>query len=291
MPPMPRFPLALLSLAVALASAQTPPTPKLTGFRVTTEGGVEGARTYRYDDQGRPIDGAPRPDVAGATTAPGAAPRASEPTAGPAASAPAGPRQLTATDGRPLPFSVNGGTGAKTVDGSVDADSALRDFGRPSELGERRVEPRMADLTQDPRFSTAERISLDRWNATFSGLGSRRADLTLEDGLGAEVRPKESVEIRAMDRPTSPWSRITSNPENWDRRIGETAEMGGRRVAREEISTMGTRSLSGETRRLEQLSMQDINRYQFRRARSSEPGLPVVNPAGQGGVRTTAPGR
>ena len=291
MPPMSRRLPAVLILAAALASAQQPPAPKLTGFRVTTEGGVEGTRTYRYDEQGRPIDGAPRADIPRAPAAPGEATRVAEPSTTTAVPSPATNRQLTTADGRPLPFSVTGGTGAKTVDGAVDADSALRDFGRPSDLGDRRFESRMADLTQDPRFSTAERVTLDRWNTTFSALGSRRADLTLEDGLGAEVRPKESIEIQAVDRPTSPWSRVTSTPENWDRRIGESAELAGRRVAREEITTMGTRAVAGEARRLEQLSMQDINRYQFRRARSSEPGLPVVNPSGQGGVRTTAPGR
>jgi hypothetical protein len=31
--------------------------------------------------------------------------------------------------------------------------------------------------------------------------------------------------------------------------------------------------------------MQDINRYQFRRARSTEPGLPVVRPGAGGEVR------
>ena len=32
-------------------------------------------------------------------------------------------------------------------------------------------------------------------------------------------------------------------------------------------------------------SMQDINRYQFRRNRSSDPGLSVVSPGGKGEVR------
>ena len=36
---------------------------------------------------------------------------------------------------------------------------------------------------------------------------------------------------------------------------------------------------------VEQISMQDINRYQFRRNRSTEPGLPVV-PVGTDKVKT-----
>ena len=192
---------------------------------------------------------------------------------------------MTTADGRPLPFQVTGASG-KTVDGSVDADSALRDFGRPSDLLENRYPTTMADLTTDPRFSTSQTLTLDRWNTRFSGLGSRRADIELGDTLGAEVRSKDTVDIKAIDRPTSPWSRVTAEPSNWEERVGAPWDAGQRRVDRDEVSTMGTRAVSGEARRLEQLSMQDINRYQFRRARSDQPGLPVVNPGAEG-VRST----
>lgn len=286
---MPRPLLILALLAAATASAQTPPPPKVGGYRVTTEGGVEGTRTYRYDEQGRPIDAPRRTDkpVAG-PTAP--AVRADTPATATreVAPGPAASRGMTTADGRPLPFQVTGASG-KTVDGSVDADSALRDFGRPSDLLENRYPTTMADLTTDPRFSTSETLTLERWNSRFSGLGSRRADIELGDTLGAEVRSKDTVDIKAIDRPTSPWSRVTAEPSNWEERVGGPWDAGQRRVDRDEVSTMGTRAVSGEARRLEQLSMQDINRYQFRRARSDQPGLPVVNPGAEG-VRSTRQG-
>lgn len=287
---MPRPLLILALLAAATASAQTPPPPKVSGYRVTTEGGVEGTRTYRYDDQGRPIDAPRRTDLppAGAVGQPVRRDPAPAPATSGTAPAPAATRGLTTADGRPLPFQVTGASG-KTVDGSVDADSALRDFGRPSDLLDRRFPTTMAELETDPRFSTSQTLTLDRWNTRFSGLGSRRSDIELGDTLGAEVRSKDTVDIKAIERPTSPWSRVTAEPSNWEDRIGGTWDAGGRRVAREEISTMGTRAVSGEARRLEQLSMQDINRYQFRRARSDQPGLPVVNP-GSEDVRSTRQG-
>jgi len=289
---MPRTLLAAWLMASNVL-AQTSPAPKLSGHKVTAEGGVEGTRTYRYDEQGRPIEGTPRlEDPSPNPTGVGPTPRPTTVTSTPSPNAANNStRQLTTADGRALPFNVTGSTGPKTVDGTVDADSALRDFARPSALGDQRFETQRADLTQDPRFSTSQRVTLDRWTSKFSTLGGQRSDVTLENSLDANVRAKESIEIQALEQPTSPWSRVTANPTNWEQRIGESAEIGGRRVAREEISTMGTRSLSGDSRRLEQLSMQDINRYQFRRARSSEPGLPVINPAGQGNVRQTAPGR
>ena len=284
---MSRASAILALLAFAAASAQTPPPPKVSGYRVTTEGGVEGTRTYRYDDQGRPID-APRRADSGATVAPapatptrpGAAPSSAAPAAAPVPS-----RGMTTADGRPLPFQVSGATG-KGVDGTVDADSALRDFGRPSDLLENRFPTTMADLSTDPRFSTSQTLPLERWSGRLSGVGSRRADIELGDTLGAEVRSKDTIDIKAVERTTSPWSRAETRPSNWDERLGESWEPGGRRVSRDEVSTMGTRAVSGEARRLEQLSMQDINRYQFRRARSDQPGLPVVSPGAEG-VRNT----
>lgn len=282
---VPRPVLILALLAVASASAQTPPPPKVSGYRVTTEGGVEGTRTYRYDDQGRPIDAPRRTDQpamnpTAPTTRPGATVAAPSTPASPPVS-----RGMTTADGRPLPFQVTGASG-KTVDGAVDADSALRDFGRQNDLLENRYPTTMADLSTDPRFSTSQTLTLDMWNSRFSGLGSRRSDIELTDTLGAVVRSKDTVDIKAIERSTSPWSRVTAEPTNWEERVGGPWDAGQRRVNRDEVSTMGTRAVAGEARRLEQLSMQDINRYQFRRARSDQPGLPVVNP-GAGGVRST----
>ena len=286
--------LAVL-LAICLAGggihADPPPAPKLSGYRVTVEGGEEGSRTYHYDDQGKPIGGAARTNEAPGRGVESPRPKQPSNQGAEVAPRPSTPtRTLTTADGRPLPFTVSGSTGGKTVDATVDADSALRNFARPSDLGDRRYETRMAELSSDPRFSTADRFTLGTWTTTFSGLGSRRADIALEDGLGAEVRAKDTVDIKAVDQPRSPWSRTLAAPSNWEERLEGSAELGSRRVAREEIATMGTRAVAGEARRLEQLSMQDLNRYQFRRARSSEPGLPVVRPGTTGEVRTTRPG-
>lgn len=285
--------LALLAGGVAHGQ-QKPPAPKLTGYRVTTEGGVEGTRTIRYDENGRPLDGqAPpassRPTSLGparpSPTAPAApAPRvdAPAPAAGPAAAG------LRTADGRPLPFSVTGSTGGKTVDASVDADAALRDFGRPNDLLSRRFPANQVDLTLDDRFSTSRTLTLGTWGASFSSLGSKRANLALQDSLGAEVRPKDTIEVRAVERPNSPWSRRAAEVRGWDERTGGTAALAETRV--DEASLAGTLARANadarSPRSLDQLSMQDINRYQFRRARSTEPGLPVVRPGAGGEIRS-----
>lgn len=287
--------LALLAGVVAHAQ-QKPPAPKLTGYRVTAEGGVEGTRTIRYDENGRPLDGQPLPEAARplpdnptlsrpAPDATGPAPRAATPVAAPE------PRGLRTADGRPLPFSVTGATGPKTVDESVDADAALRDFGRPNDLLSQRFPANQVDLTLDDRFSTARTVTLGTWGATFSSLGSRRADIALRDTLGAEVRSKDTIEVRSVERANSPWSRRAAEVRGWDERAGGPAELAERRV--DEASLAGsfarTKAAARLPRGLDQLSMQDINRYQFRRARSTEPGLPVVRPGSGGDVRSNRP--
>jgi hypothetical protein len=281
--------LSLLAGSDALGQ-QKPPAPKLTGYRVTAEGGVEGTRTIRYDETGKPLDGQsaptplrPVPSAVGPSARSTPAPAATQA----AASAAGEPRGLRTADGRPLPFSVTQSTGGKTVDESVDADSALREFGRPNDLLSQRFPTNQVDLTLDERFSTSRTVTLGTWGASFSSLGGRRADIALQDTLGAEVRSKDTVEVRSVERRDSPWSRRAAEPDGWDERVGGPAELAERRV--DDASLAGTfarlKVSARAPRGLDQLSMQDINRYQFRRARSTEPGLPVVRPGAGGEVR------
>lgn len=291
-----RVAIVLLALAGGVARAQQkPPAPKVSGYRVSTEGGVEGTRTIRYDAEGRPIDGNPReaipaPESRPAPLAPAVpAPAFSRPPAA-AEAAPAAPSQgLRTADGRPLPFALSGSAGGKRVDGSVDADSALRDFGRPNDLLSRRFETDRVDLGMDERFSTSQVVTLGTWSTRFSGLGSRRADIALRDDLGAEVRAKDTVEVRSVERRASPWSRRTTDVPGWDERLEGAAELGSRQADEASLPANIARVMrsSPSPRTLDQLSMQDINRYQFRRARSDQPGLPVVRPGSGGEVRST----
>lgn len=281
------LPIACLALLGAGAVAQTPPdksAAKVSGYRVSAEGGVEGTITYRYDEDGKPIDGTPRtPGVGQADAAPvrpsGEA-RPTDPATTPRLPN-GGSSTMRTADGRALPFQLSGQNGVKTVDESVDADSALRKLTKPSDLLGRRFETGQVDLTRDERFATAgNAVSLDRWQGKSSALSARRSDIELADSLGADVRPKNLVEVKAVERPTSPWARRIATPAGWDDRLGGASELGDRRVNRDEISTMGTRAnaFPRNPAGIEQLSMQDINRYQFRRARSTEPGLPVARP-------------
>lgn len=281
------LPITCLILLGAGACAQSAPdksAAKVTGYKVSAEGGVEGTITYRYDEQGRPVDGTPRAPSDGSTaTVPGrpsGEARPTDPKTTPNLPI-GGSAGMRTADGRTLPFQLSGQNGVKTVDESVDADSALRKLTKPNDLLGQRFETGQVDLTRDERFAIAGNVvSLDRWQGKSSALSARRSDIELADSLGADVRPKHLVEVKAIERPTSPWARRMATPAGWDARLGGSAELGDRRVNRDELSTMGTRAnaFPRNPASIEQLSMQDINRYQFRRARSTEPGLPVGRP-------------
>lgn len=288
-----RLTITCLALLGAAASAQTPPDKsavKVTGWKVSAEGGEEGTITYHYDEEGRPVKGTPGRAAEGTGERPrptGGEARPTDPATTP--TLPSRTSTMRTSDGRPLPFQLSGQGGVKTVDDTVDADSALRKLTKGSDLLGKRYEAGQVDLTLDERFATAgNTLTLDRWQGRASPLAGQRADVELSDSLGAEIRPKHLVEVKAVERPRSPWTQRIAQPAGWDNRVGGQSELGDRRVERDEISTMGTRAnaFPRNPGGLDQLSMQDINRYQFRRARSTEPGLPVGKPGSENIERT-----
>lgn len=269
--------LALLTVLLLTAwahAADAPPKPTLRGFKVTSEGGVEGKQSVEYGPDGRPLGGGAMPATTrvgnGDPLPPGATivgPSAG--TAATSAPAPAASQGLTTPDGRKLPFSLEG-TGRKEVDGNVDFSAALKRMTKSSGLLEERYDKEMAPLSLDPRYSRENLVTFDSWRGKYDTYGRRKADLDLADTLGAEVRPKDTIEVKSVEMPSSPWSRRTADVKGLDGRL--TTE----KVSRYDVKPIAFPSPVSKS--IDQLSMQDINRYQFRRNRSDEPGLDRVRP-------------
>ena len=53
--------LAVLVTAGLVRAADAPAKPTLRGFKITTEGGVEGKQTVEFGPDGRPLDGPAMP--------------------------------------------------------------------------------------------------------------------------------------------------------------------------------------------------------------------------------------
>ena len=280
------FLVACASGWVCLAAAEK---PKVSGYTVTAEGGVEGTQVIRYDAEGRPID--PSAPLAPKTTVGGTRP-AERPAAATAAGAGSsrvestggGPQDLVSADGRRLNgFSMSGkspfSNGNKEVDPNVDVNSALKNAAKGSNLIEKRYDTKTAELGGDRPYSRENLVTMDTWSGKFDTFGRKKAELDLLDTFDrGNAQDKNLIEVKSVERPTSPWARRTADVAGWDERL--TTESNSRYNVAPLMAADRAKPKS-----VDQISMQDINRYQFRRNRSTDAGLPVV-PVGTEQVKT-----
>ena len=167
--------------------------------------------------------------------------------------------------------------------GVVDEDSLLRKFSERKSPGTFQVDPenfkKVLNAEADGRWK--ESISLREWQGGESAFGMRRFSsagnayamraAALGEGDGIEMGRFEAKSALAGER------MFVRNSEGvLEVRINDRFSAEGRVRASARAKTV--RESSG-------FSMQDINRYQFRRNRSAEPGLPVASPGSGGNVR------
>lgn len=261
--------------------------PKVSGYTVTAEGGVEGTQVIRYDADGRPIDPsaalAPKTTIGGTRPAE-RAPGQSLPGSSKVESTSGSSQDLVSADGRRLNgFSMSGkspfSNGNKMVDPTVDVDSALKNAARGSNLIEKRYDTKSAELGGERPYSRENLVTMDTWSGKFDTFGRKKAEVDLVDTFErGNAQDKNLIEVKSVDRPTSPWARRTADVAGWDERL--TTESNSRYNVAPLMASDRAKPKS-----VDQISMQDINRYQFRRNRSTDAGLPVV-PVGTDQVKT-----
>jgi hypothetical protein len=267
---------------LTVVGAERPPGGIKAGVVITAEGGIEGTQVYRYDAEGKPMAGTPaksrtsnplpRPSSAG-TVAPS-----------PVAPAPVAPKvdqTIRTEDGRTVPFALQGEGTGKGVDGAVDVNAGLKRASKASGLLEQRFDAGTAPIGKEQVYNRNNLVTLDTWHGRYDTLGRKKADIELTDGLGAEVRPKDTIEVKSVARKDATANGAKAEIKAWEERMGVVSDD---RYAGVKSDWQGRLNPSPKT--VEQLSMQDINRYQFRRNRSDEPGLPAVKP-GSDAVKTT----
>ncbi|MDR2863283.1 MAG: hypothetical protein LBV54_05355 [Puniceicoccales bacterium] len=194
-------------------------------------------------------------------------------------------------DGRTLPFSGRkssrtrsgpGQDGTKSVDEDVDPYGGLRNWNKVAdELSERRYGTHFwqrnarADLGGENRGA----INLGEWHSRFNTWGGRtESSIELKDTLNAERRDMPMVDRKSYeyDRSISPWSSKFAEFRNNLERMEN--ERNNRFLTNRVVSFSDY--LQERYKLVNNFSMQDINRYQFRRSHSSEAGLPVTAPGG-----------
>ena len=267
---------------LTVVGAERPPGGIKAGVVITAEGGIEGTQVYRYDAEGNPLDGTPaKARTSNPLPRPASAATVTPTPAAPASPAPKVDQTIRTADGRTVPFALQGQGAGKGVDGAVDMNSALKRASKASGLLEQRYEAGTAPIGKEQVYNRNNFVTLDTWHGRYDTLGRKKAEIELADGLGAEVRPKDTIEVKSVARTNSTVNGAKAEIKAWEERMGVVSD---ERYTGVKSGWQGRLNPSPKT--VEQLSMQDINRYQFRSNRSDEPGLPAVKP-GSDAVKTT----
>ncbi len=163
--------------------------------------------------------------------------------------------------------------------GVVDEDATLRKFSRKrNDFGINTENfKKIVNTTLTDRYDEA--VSLREWQGS-SSYGIRRYDsLTGNYEMRSSPLNGNTLDLGLFETRTNLAGEkmfVRTNDGLLEVRLnGKFSSMQNMRAAERPIAL---RESSG-------FSMQDINRYQFRRNRSSDPGLSVVSPGGEGTVR------
>ncbi len=263
-----------LSCGVGLFAQTKPENPRLAGFTATSEGGVEGTQTIKYDENGKIIEA----NVVGQIPVSRPVVPVSKPVVvntespKPVAQSPTVSTGMTTSDGRKVPFGLSGNGGSKQVDSSVDFNSALKNTTKMSNLADKKFDTNKAELNSNTPYSRENIITFDSWHGKYDVYGRKKAEVEVADTFDrGELKNKNLIEVKSVERQTAELSGRLAEVKGIDTRLPNDKN------SRYDVtpSSPSDRVIS---KTVDQLSMQDINRYQFRRNRSDAPGLPVVKP-------------
>ena len=263
-----------LGCAVDLIAQTKPENPRLAGFTATSEGGVEGTQTIKYDENGKIIEAnIVNPIPNSKPTVPTTRPVVSNSDVPkPATQSPTVSTGMTTSDGRKVPFALSGNGGSKQVDSSVDFNSALKNASKMSNVADKKFDTNKAELNTNTPYSRENIITFDTWSGKYDVYGRKKAEVEVADTFDrGDLKNKNVIEVKSIDRQTADWSGKVATVQGIENRLSN--DKNGRYDVKP--SSPSDRVIS---KTVDQLSMQDINRYQFRRNRSDEPGLPVVKP-------------
>ena len=185
-------------------------------------------------------------------------------------------QQPMTDDGRKLPFYIGGSNGGK---GQIDPNSTLKNFMKINDgLARTRDFGEAVGIETTDRYDNV--ITMDQWHSKFSSLGARRADNYSRESALGESRysgASKTFERNVLENDLM-WSRSRESRITVDNSLAQKIT---ERYSTGNATKHGAMRLAAPGER-GGLSMQDINRYQFRRSHSDEAGLPVVSPGGNG---------
>lgn len=160
----------------------------------------------------------------------------------------------------------------------LDANPSLTGLvGRKADrVEEKRVEKKLWTRPEGSRFQD-KTFPIKEWNKHFSSLGSKRAPITL-----SEKDAKKRFEVEILDRKTVDFemSRWNERMADLHKRAGIQMDKKAQLTADRQLYNMVLQDAPHYQELAEELSLRDLNRFQFRRNRSS--GSVPVQKAGSG---------
>ena len=158
------------------------------------------------------------------------------------------------------------------------ADTRTTAFGsrRANKVEDKRVDKRMwAQPGSNPMMN--KRFPIEQWDKHFSSMGSQRAPITLQEGKKKEIFQTKTLDRRAVNFDMSRWNEKMADLH---RRAGIEMDDRAQLVADRQLYNMMLQDTERFRDMGDELSLRDLNRYQFRRNRSDD-GIPVEK-AGSG---------
>jgi hypothetical protein len=170
--------------------------------------------------------------------------------------------------------------GSLALPTSLPADSPVAPISpdkRANRLEDKRFERRTLEPRRNQRFQ-GQRFDITEWDKRFSSLGTRRAPGVQPRKQTQNARERAQFRIPKIREIEIREKKITGLIGE-DARLADPAEAQEPSLAERFQGTpvvVMDLQAAAFREKTKDLSLQDINRYQFRRNRSSEPGLPVT---------------
>jgi len=198
---------------------------------------------------------------------------------------------IKTADGRTLPFGISGKTTnisggksdtGKTIDSTIDPHSALRNLTRNEEnFSTQKYDTSARNGGSLSNLSGEENISIpwSQWSAQFASPWGRKTNEAIDfsDTFDSGTYDKTTFENTKPNRPISPWSKEFGQYRNQNKRR-ETSMNSD--IQSREVINFKERMLA-QNKAAQTVSMQGINKYQFRRNHPDTPGqIPVGTPGG-----------
>ncbi len=231
------------------------------GYTITVEGGEDGPKTVHYPAGARRE---PRPAAPATTPLPN----------GDSRGRPGAPAALE--QGAYPPRPTRQGSVEKRIDEEGEVESPLtRVTKKEEEQSRKRFGKETSEyFGKDERYDRRDPVSYGKWEGAGDSFEKKRSDgVDFSDIFESERVEKKRVSYDTRERQIYAGSGEKAEVEGWTERFSrdknDKFSDSGRSSALRDRMSEGFKALT-------QVSMQDINRYQFRRSHSTEKGeLPV----------------